>query len=66
MFEKFWAIKKMPPARFANASYYTSKVHPRGVMKNQGFETHGGGFCLYSCDFQSPRLMAAIEKQQEY
>ena len=28
--------------------YYTSKVHLRGLTKNQGFLTHEGGFCLCS------------------
>jgi hypothetical protein len=32
-------------------SYYTNKVRRRELEKNQGFETHVGGFCLYSRDF---------------
>ncbi len=37
--------------------YYASKVHLRGLIKNQRVQTHGGGFCLCSRDFQSPRLL---------
>jgi hypothetical protein len=38
-FEKFWANI---------IRYYTGKVHFRGLTQNQGFETCGGRFCLYS------------------
>ena len=26
---------------------YTNEVRLRGLTENQGFETHGGGFCLW-------------------
>ncbi|HEY9801246.1 MAG TPA: hypothetical protein V6D25_12880 [Leptolyngbyaceae cyanobacterium] len=33
---------------------YTNQVRLRGLTQNEGFLTRAGGFCLCSCDFQSP------------
>ncbi|MEH1819511.1 MAG: hypothetical protein V7L31_10615 [Nostoc sp.] len=39
---------------------YTNQVRLRGLKK---FETHGGGFCLYSRrEFYSPRLDIFLRK----